>query len=169
VAERTSELTETNKELQGIHAELRHEKDRLKLLLDLNNSIVSNLELRDFLRDIFASVRHVMQCDSVGVNLPDPETGELKLYALDFPDVKGFLREEMLRPPGSLAGRAFSTREPLTFSVGNSALPIEQADFESEGLQSACWLPLISRARVLGVWDSRSWRQFHSLKMMSPF
>jgi K+-sensing histidine kinase KdpD len=46
VAERTSELTEVNKELQGIQAELRHEKDRLKLLLDLNNSIVSNLELQ---------------------------------------------------------------------------------------------------------------------------
>src|ERR1700681_200687 len=42
VAERTSELTEAHKELQGTHAELRHEKDRLKLLLDLNNSIVSN-------------------------------------------------------------------------------------------------------------------------------
>jgi formate hydrogenlyase transcriptional activator len=151
VGERTSELSEANQELQGIHAELRRKKDRLALLLDLNNGIVSNLELRDLLRDISASVRRLMQYDSVGVNLPDPETGELKLYALDFPAAKGFLREEMLRPPGSLAGRAFSTGEPLTFSVGQAALPIEEADFESEGLQSACWLPLISRARVLGV------------------
>lgn len=68
VAERTSELTQANQELQKIHAELRHEKDRLALLLDLNNSIVSNLELRDLLRDISASVRRLMQCDSVGVN-----------------------------------------------------------------------------------------------------
>jgi formate hydrogenlyase transcriptional activator len=151
VAERTSELTEANKELQGIHAELRHEKDRLKLLLDLNNSIVSNLELRDLLRNISVSVRRLMQCDSVGVDLPDPEIGELKLYALDFPGAKGFLREEMLRPAGSLAGRAFSTGEPLTFSVEDAALSTEEADFESEGLQSACWLPLISRGRVLGV------------------
>jgi len=109
VAERTSELTETNKELLGIHAELRHEKDRLKLLLDLNNSIVSSLELRDLLRDISASVRRLMQCDSVGVNLPDPETGNLKLYAIDFPGAKGSLREGMLHPPGSLPARVFST------------------------------------------------------------
>jgi formate hydrogenlyase transcriptional activator len=151
VAERTSELTEANKELQGIQGELRHEKDRLKLLLDLNNSIVSNLELRDLLRDISASVRRLMQCDAVGVTLPDPQTGELKLYALDFPDAKGFLREEMLRAPASLAVRAFSAGEPVTFRVGDPDLPIKEADFENEGLQSACWLPLISRARVLGV------------------
>lgn len=151
VAERTSELTGANKELQGIYAELRHEKDRLKLLLDLNNSIVSNLELRDLLRDISASVRRLMQCDSVGVNLPDSETSELKLYALDFPGAKGFLQEEMVRPTGSLAGRAFSTGEPLTFNVGDAALPMVDADFENEGLRSACWLPLLSRARVLGV------------------
>src|SRR3984957_8851739 len=151
VAERTSELTEANKELQGTHAELRHEKDRLKLLLDLNNSIISNLELRDLLRDISASVRRLMQCDSVGVNLPDPETGELKLFALDFPGAKGFLREEILRPPGSLARRAFSTGEPVAFVVGAAALPIEDADFEKEGLQSFCWLPLMSRTHALGV------------------
>ncbi|PYX26359.1 MAG: Fis family transcriptional regulator [Acidobacteria bacterium] len=151
VAERTIELKETNKELQEIHAELRREKDRLKLLLDLNNSLVSNLELRDLLREISASVRRLMQCDSVGVNLPDPEIGELKLFALDFPGAKGFLREGVLRPPDSLAGRVFSTGEPVTFRVGEAPLSVEEADFEREGLQAACWVPLISRARVLGV------------------
>jgi len=151
VAERTIELKETNKELQEIHAELRREKDRLKLLLDLNNSLVSNLELRDLLREISASVRRLMQCDSVGVNLPDREIGELRLFALDFPGAKGFLREGVLRPPDSLAGRVFSTGEPLTFHVGGAALSVEEADFEREGLQAACWVPLISRARVLGV------------------
>jgi formate hydrogenlyase transcriptional activator len=151
VAERTSELTEANQELRGIHAELRQEKDRLRLLLDLNNSIVSNLELRDLLRDISATVRLLMHCDSVGVNLPDPETGELKLFALNFPGAKGFLREEMLRPPGSLARRAFSGGEPVTFMAGDAVLPTEDADFEREGLRSFCWLPLISRTRVLGV------------------
>jgi formate hydrogenlyase transcriptional activator len=151
VGERTIELKETNKELQEIHAQLQYEKDRLKLLLDLNNSLVSNLELRDLLREISASVRQLMQCDSVGVNLPDPEIGELKLFALDFPGAKGFMREGMLRPPVSLAGRAFSTGEPLTFRVGDAPLPVEEAEFEREGLQAACWLPLVSRARVLGV------------------
>lgn len=154
VAERTSDLTEANRELQDIHAELRREKNRLALLLDLNNRIVSNLELRELLREISASVRRLMQCDSVGVNLPDPETKELKLYALDFPGAKGFLREGMLRPPGSFPARVFSTGQPLTFSPGNGALSNPEADvnlYKEEGLQSCCWLPLISHDRGLGV------------------
>jgi formate hydrogenlyase transcriptional activator len=150
VAKRTRELAQSNEELQGTHAKLRHEKDRLKLLLDLNNSIVSKLDLRDLLRDISASVRRLMQCDAVGVTLPDTETGELKLFALDFPGAKGFLREEMTRPSGSLANKAFSTGEPMTFIVGQDVATVEP-DFGREGLQSACWLPLISRTRVLGV------------------
>ena len=150
VAKRTNELTHAIKELQDIQVELKQEKDRLKLLLDLSNSIVSKLDLRDLLRDISASVRRLMQCDAVGFSLPDPETGELKLLALDFPGAKGFLLEEMVRSPESLAAMAFSTGEPKTFSVGHD-LHTEESYFEKEGLQSACWLPLISRTRVLGV------------------
>jgi formate hydrogenlyase transcriptional activator len=149
VAERTRELAQANEELRGTHADLRHEKERLQLLLDLNNSIVSKLDLRDLLRDISASVRRLMQCDGVGFNLPDQETGELKLLAMDFPGAKGFLREETVRSPESLAAMAFSTGEPKTFSIGHDVYTEES--YEKEGLQSACWLPLISRTRVLGV------------------
>src|ERR1700739_717893 len=151
VAERTLQLTSTNKELLLMQQELRHEKDRLKLLLDLNNSMVSNLELRELLREISASVRRLMQCDAAGVNLPDSETSQLKLYALDFPGAKGFLREGMLRSPGSLPATVFSTAEPVTFLVKEAAIPREDGDYEREGLQSCCWLPLMSRTRVLGV------------------
>jgi formate hydrogenlyase transcriptional activator len=154
VAERTDDLTAANEQLKSIQAELRGEKDRLKLLLDLNNSIVSKLELRELLRVISASVRRVMLCDSVGVNLPDPETGELKLYALDFPGAKGFLREGMLRPPGSLPARVLNTGQPSTLSLRSGDPPNPEADvnlYKDEGLQSSCWLPLISHDRGLGV------------------
>jgi formate hydrogenlyase transcriptional activator len=154
VAERTGELTGTNEQLQSTQDELRGEKDRLKLLLDLNNSMVSKLELRDLLRVISASVRRMMLCDCASVNLPDPETGELKLYALDFPDAKGFLREGALRPPDSLAAKVFNTGQPSTFSLGKGPLPSPEADvklYRAEGLQCSCWLPLISHDRGLGV------------------
>jgi formate hydrogenlyase transcriptional activator len=154
VVERTIELTEANEQLQSTQAELRGEKDRLKLLLDLNNTMVSKLELRDLLRVISASVRQMMQCDCVSVNLPDPETGELRLYALDFPDAKGFLQEGMLHAPGSLAARVFSTGQPSTFRLGSGSSPDPEAVsklYRDEGVQSFCWLPLISHGRGLGV------------------
>lgn len=60
-----------SQESRGLQAELEHEKDRLKLFLDMMNTLVSNLELRDFLRAISASIRKVVHCDVVGAWLPD--------------------------------------------------------------------------------------------------
>ena len=47
-------------------------QERLQLLLDLTNRVVSKLDLRECLREVSASIRHVMQCDGVGVALSDP-------------------------------------------------------------------------------------------------
>jgi formate hydrogenlyase transcriptional activator len=44
---------------------------RLNLLLDLTNRVVSKLDLRELLREVSASIRHVMHCDCVGVALSD--------------------------------------------------------------------------------------------------
>jgi formate hydrogenlyase transcriptional activator len=134
--------------------ELQRERDRLKLLLDVNNSVVSNLELRKVLRAVAASVRRVMQCDGVGVLLPDPANNQLRMYALDFPESKGFIHEEILLPiEGSVSGKVFLTGKPF---VGvrpdpTETLPEAYRLLSGEGIQSCCFLPLSSRDRVLGV------------------
>src|SRR5437879_44954 len=84
VADRTGELTKTNEQLHSTQAELQDEKDRLKLLLELTNDIVSNLEIHDVLKAVIASVRQIMQSDFAGVGLPDSENGGLRVYALAF-------------------------------------------------------------------------------------
>ncbi len=133
--------------------ELRREKDRLKLLLDLTNRLVSNLDLRDLLRAISASLRQVMQCDVVGVALPDSESNRLRVYALDSPGGKGFLREESLMPmEGSVPGRVFRTGKSwagITRDLPRSGLSNDPV--LAEGHQAGCTLPLVSRNRVLGV------------------
>jgi transcriptional regulator with GAF, ATPase, and Fis domain len=87
-------------ELPSGKPELQNESDRLKLLLDMTNTLVSNLEFRDLLRAISASIRRDMHCDVVGVLLPDSEQRQLRSHALDFPETKGFVKE------GSLHGCA---------------------------------------------------------------
>ncbi|HJX15541.1 MAG TPA: sigma 54-interacting transcriptional regulator [Candidatus Deferrimicrobiaceae bacterium] len=138
---------------QVAQEELRREKDRLKLLLDLTNRIVSNLELRDLLRTISATLRQVMQCDVAGVALPDPESSRLRVYAFDFPEGKGYVREETLIPMGgSVPGRVFRTGKSWT---GNTRdLPRSGPEDDpvlAEGHRAGCFLPLVSRDRVLGV------------------
>jgi formate hydrogenlyase transcriptional activator len=127
--------------------QLARESDRLKLLLDITNTLVSNLESRDLIRAISTSIRQVMHCDVVGVWLPDAEQRQLRQRIMDFPESKGFATEDLLQPvEGSLVGSAFKT--------GKGVIGIP-ADFSkvgrTEGIQSALALPLISRNRTLGV------------------
>jgi formate hydrogenlyase transcriptional activator len=85
-------------------------QERLELLLELTNQVVSNLELRDLLRAISVSIRRVMQCDGVGVALPDPESNRLRIYALDFPGGKGTIQEGILTPAEQASGAARAMR-----------------------------------------------------------
>jgi formate hydrogenlyase transcriptional activator len=130
---------------------LQHKNDRLKLLLEVNNTIVSNLELRDLLRAISASLRSVMQCDGVGVALLDRESKQLRVYALDFPNSKGPIREDLVIAANedSPGARVFRTGEPVSILCCESDRIDPLA--EAEGVQSLCHIPLISRNRTLGL------------------
>ncbi len=137
----------------SVRAELQREHDRLKLLLEMTNTLASNLELRDLLRAVAVSIRQVMHFDGVAVWLPDVEQVQLRQLAMDFPESKGFLTEDLLQPvDGSAIGSVFKTGKPLVVDVINEqgadmATPLSRA----EGLKFICALPLISRSRTLGV------------------
>src|SRR5258708_5308979 len=147
-------IPDQSSSLQGPNArpELQRENDRLKLLLDMTNTLVSNLECRDLLRALSASIRRVMQCDTVGVWLPDVEQVHLRQLAMDFPESRGFVREDLLHPiKGSLLGSVFKTGKPLVLGVMSEVAREESPEARAEALESGCALPLISRGRTLGV------------------
>jgi len=127
-------------------------EDRLQLLLDVTNQVVSNLQLSDLMGAISSSVRRVMQCDLVSVCFPDSEMKRLQTFVIDFPDSKGFIREELISIEGSLGGFVFRTGKPWAGNATDllqSGLKNEPAI--AEGLKTGCVLPLISRNGVLGV------------------
>jgi formate hydrogenlyase transcriptional activator len=129
------------------------ESERLKLLLDLTNTLVSNLGCRDLLRTVSASIRQVMRCDTVGVWLPDAEKIHLRQLALDFPESRGFVREDLLHPvEGSVLGEVFKSGKPIVVGVMSEQIaPEESPEARAESLESGCAVPLISRGRTLGV------------------
>ncbi len=133
-------------------------QERLELLLDLTNRVVSNLNLRDVLREISANIRRVMQCDGVGIDLPSPDDKKLRLYALDFPDNPGVI-EEGFEPPAhdkDSAVRVFHSGE----SVILSREEIEcEASIPQMGIQSLSLVPLFWRKSVVGVLTLGSWRE----------
>jgi formate hydrogenlyase transcriptional activator len=144
--------------LQTAKTDLQREKDRLQLLLELNNQVISNLELRPLLQAVSASLRRVMQCDAVGVHLPDSEGQQLQLYALDFPQDDGMKENTrvLIEDCGcEHSAEVFRTREPMLVGQPGPCCDsngcIDGEAGPGEGLASACALPLISHDRVLGV------------------
>ena len=116
---------------------------RLKLLLDLTSRVVSKLQLPELLQEISASIRQVMQCESVVVSLPDAETGELRRYALDFPG-----HEEILAMACTDHETAvFRTGEPVSLTTEEIAAYPEATAL----IHSCCLLPLLGGERAVGV------------------
>jgi formate hydrogenlyase transcriptional activator len=145
--------------LQKAQTALQDANNRLELLLELSNHVVSNLELRPLLRAVSISIRRVMQCDAVGVYLPDSETNGLLLYALDFPEGKRMpKRDSLALIEGSDCkhpSEVFRTRKPVLINR-----PCSEQCYASDACRNCaacpgegptCALPLISSGRILGV------------------
>jgi formate hydrogenlyase transcriptional activator len=130
----------------------RQQNERLKLLLNLTSRITSNLNIRDLLRAIAASIREVMHGDSAAVLLLDSASGKSRLVALDFPQSKGFIREDDAHVVSGAGKRALETLKPVIVGrIGPDDLPPEIYEkVVGEGIKSTCIIPLVSRDRALG-------------------
>jgi formate hydrogenlyase transcriptional activator len=141
--------------LQNAQVELEKRNERLQLLLDLNNSIVSNLELKPLLEAISVSVRRVMHCDGAVIVLAEPDGLHLRKHALDFPDGKPSFTEETLIPiEGTSFGETFRSGRPWVLNrldPDATSAAAKYAKEAAEGMNSFCEMPLISRDHPLGV------------------
>jgi formate hydrogenlyase transcriptional activator len=136
-----------------VRAQLEDERTRLKLVLDLNNSVASSLELREVLLSISPSIRKVMRIDTVALALPERDGTQIRLYALDFPDGKGLIRQDTLTPTeGSLSGQVLRSGEVWVGDIDElRRLGFNHEVASGEGMESICMLPLCRRNRILGV------------------
>src|ERR1700747_2410291 len=141
---------------------LHRERDRLRLLLEITNSMTSKLDLRRLVESLSTDLLRVTRCDFCSLLLPDADSGELRMTILYNPEPRGYVCDGIIPIHGSLCGKAFWTgktqhfnhveehrNDPDTF--GNSVgRPYFQRHME-EGLISGCDLPLIGRGGVVGV------------------
>ena len=134
--------------------QLAHERDRQRLLLEVNNAVVSHLELRELFASITVSIRRVIKADVVSLALLDRDTTQLKLYALDFPSGKGFIEEGTTC---TLCGCPSSAAIAQRAAVVLGQQDLEQAKslvsqrFLAEGIRSACCVPLVVHDRTFGA------------------
>jgi formate hydrogenlyase transcriptional activator len=139
---------------QAYQKQLATERDRLRVLLDLNNVLVTSRELPELFRGIVSTLQRVIRHDYTSLALLDPMTGLLKIYALDFPGHQGFFKAETVVPrDASPAGRAIA--EGKTLVARGAELDVYPSEIvrqlRAEGMQTICCIPLMNRARTFGT------------------
>ncbi|MGE0474826.1 MAG: sigma 54-interacting transcriptional regulator [Nitrospirales bacterium] len=136
------------------HCELTHERDRLKLLLEVNNTVVSALDLRTLIEKISQCLRKSLKHDYTSLVLYDPKSERMRTHILDFPGSKGFIHEGLeTEIDDTPAGKAYRTGQPVVADL--TQLQGYRSDFirllRQEGIQSVCAVPLSSPQRLLGT------------------
>src|SRR5258706_8617481 len=96
--------------------ELRCERDRLRLLLEITNSMTSKLDLRRLVEALSTNLLRVTRCDFCALLLPDADSGQLRVTTLYNPEARGSLCDGTLVPiHGSRCDKAFRTGKTQHF------------------------------------------------------
>lgn len=143
-------------DVSRLRDELRNERDRLQLLLDVTQAVVSHLDLRGLFRAIAAGLRRVVPAEYVSLALYDPVRHGWDLHALDFPSSKGYLRESIRVPfDAAPASLAFTARKPASLDREGLAKLASHSSVAraliDEGIRHWCCVPVLGRERVLGT------------------
>ncbi len=146
----------------SLQRELTRERDRLQVVLELNNAVVSSLDLRALFGALSTNLRRVMNYDSASLLLPEGR-GTLRLYALDFPESRGYLQENMLiSMDGTNAGEAFRTGKGRFVGAGGAPYGEDKEVLRiraGEGFRSLLLVPLQSSGAPVGLLSLGSRRE----------
>ena len=136
---------------------LTRERDRLQLLLEVNNAVVSRLDLNEVFTSVSDCLRRVIPHERCSLLLYEPETRQIRKYVPRFAEDDGFIEDCRTDPrcARSPAGIAITTRQPALFSEQDlRELSAESSRAErilAEGVKTFCCVPLLSHDRVLGT------------------
>jgi formate hydrogenlyase transcriptional activator len=139
--------------------QLTRERDRVRLLLEVNNAVVSHLSLDDLFAAVSGCLRKVIQHDGSALVLVDLETRRYRVHVLSFANNESFIEEGQVEPDGacmrSPSAIAVTTKKPVVFRHVDlkelcSESPIAQR-LVDDGVRAFCSIPLLSHDRALGA------------------
>jgi formate hydrogenlyase transcriptional activator len=143
---------------QAAQRQLTHERDRVRLLLEVNNAVVSHLDLADLFPAVSACLRKVIQHDGSALVLYDQPTRRYRVHVLRFAKNESFIEEGQVESDGCMkspAAIAVTTRKPAVFGEDDlkglcSESPVAR-HLVAEGVKAFCAVPLLSHDRALGA------------------
>jgi formate hydrogenlyase transcriptional activator len=147
---------------QAYQSQLARERDRLQVLLDVNNVLVSTRELPELFRGIVTSLEKVIHHDYTSLALRDSVSGLLKIHALDFSSRPGLFEQEVTVPLDTTpSGLCFTTAQPLLARGAElDRFPNEIIRaLRADGVETICCVPLITQGRTFGTLNLASRRE----------
>lgn len=139
--------------------QLTRERDSMRLLLEVNNAVVTHLSLEDLFPAVSACLRKVVQHDSSALVLVDLETRRYRVHVLTFSKNESFIEEGSIAPDDACArcpsAIALTTKQPALFRHHDLQAMCSESKIAqrlvAEGIRAFCSIPLLSHDRALGA------------------
>ena len=138
--------------------EVVKERDRLSLLLEINNHIVNKLEVNELFHAVAGSMRKHFSNDAITFWLINKQSGYLERTLLDFPNGRGFLEKLKVAVFGNLESEWWRLRMPRFYAPQEMPdLPLAMHEAaKAESLISSVALPLVGSKGPLGLMNMSS-------------
>ena len=135
------------------HRQVVKERDRLGLLLEINNHVVSKLDINELFRAASASIRNYFRNDFTGFWLVDKKSNLLDRVVLDFPGGKGLSPAvERLELRGADHEKLRAYTPELLSREEIEHLPAGIVDkLKAESITSLAIVPMVTAGGPLGV------------------
>src|SRR5580700_12097529 len=120
--------------------QLARERDRLQVLLEINNALVSELDIHDLFPGITAGLRRAVPHEYSSLALRVPGTDQLRVHALVFESDPGIQEGATAGIDETPAGQAVETRRPVVLDAeGLRKFPAHAVRrLVDAGLKSVC-------------------------------
>ncbi|HET7441530.1 MAG TPA: sigma 54-interacting transcriptional regulator, partial [Terriglobales bacterium] len=140
--------------VRNLGKKLEEERERLRTLLEVNQTLASNLDSQSLLSSITESMRRIVPHDFAGISLYDAERKGMQVWVLSSPQDNKFLtRGEIVPQDQSLAWQAFHQDRVKTF--GHEDLVRMNSTFANHvlqaGIRTVHCIPLRTSKGVLGI------------------
>ena len=130
------------------------QRDRLRLLLDVNNQLLAQHESHAMQLSALARAREFVSHDYAALVIFDADANELRIEAHTYYDQRGVIESRRAVPIGrSPSGVAFAEQRIRMFTAAEFDRfdPAVVAELIEDGIRSMCCVPLITQRGPLGT------------------
>ena len=137
--------------VEAYQRDLARERDRLSLLLEINNHVVTILDINDLFRAASASIRRHFANDFTSFMLFENHSNRLNVVALDFPGSRGFMSDVPVQQVPEEDMDRLRARRPRVLTPSDKMPPVIAQMLRAESIASVAALPLVGTGGPIGA------------------